>query len=140
MLMVGVKQLVFLSLCHWLKFCVKLMTSYRMKNSYFRISPALGLVLQSVYSREIFVWSICVLCGPLLPNPGPGNSVDWHSTQWLSDSQRRKLLLSTELQYTLPIFLIPNVLQTIEIPFLKVTKKVKSMQMFHKPIQTAIQV
>ena len=35
---------------------------------------------------------------------------------------------------------IPNVLQTIEIPFLKVTKKVKSMQMFHKPIQTAIQV
>ena len=31
-------------------------------------------------------------------------------------------------------------LQTIEIPFLKVTKKVKSMQMFHKPVQTAMQV
>ena len=28
----------------------------------------------------------------------------------------------------------------IEIPFLKVTKKVKSMQMFHKPVQTAMQV
>ncbi|CAI8054509.1 Selenocysteine-specific elongation factor [Geodia barretti] len=28
---------------------------------------------------------------------------------------------------------------TIEIPFLKVTKKVKSMQMFHKPVQTAMQ-
>ena len=27
----------------------------------------------------------------------------------------------------------------IEIPDLKVTKKVKSMQMFHKPVQTATQ-
>ena len=31
-------------------------------------------------------------------------------------------------------------MQTIEIPFLKVTKKVKSMQMFHKPVQSAMQV
>ncbi len=31
-------------------------------------------------------------------------------------------------------------LQAIEIPFLKVTKKVKSMQMFREPVQSAKQV
>ena len=30
--------------------------------------------------------------------------------------------------------------QNIEIPLLKITKKVKSMQMFHQPVQKAIQV
>jgi selenocysteine-specific elongation factor len=29
--------------------------------------------------------------------------------------------------------------QNVEIPLLKVTKKVKSMQMFHQPVQRAIQ-
>ena len=33
-----------------------------------------------------------------------------------------------------------NFLQSIEIPFLKVVKKVKSMQMFHQPVQKASQV
>jgi selenocysteine-specific elongation factor len=30
--------------------------------------------------------------------------------------------------------------QSIEIPALKIEKKVKSMQMFHKPVTSAIQV
>ena len=33
-----------------------------------------------------------------------------------------------------------HVFQAVEIPLLKVTKKVKSMQMFHKPVQRAMQV
>ena len=30
--------------------------------------------------------------------------------------------------------------QAVEIPLLKVTKKIKSIQMFHKPVQRAMQV
>jgi len=34
----------------------------------------------------------------------------------------------------------PNMFQTIEIPSMKVTKKVKSIQMFRKPVDKIVQV
>ena len=50
------------------------------------------------------------------------------------------IVLSHSFSHTLSLSLPPsNFAQTVEIPFLKVTKKVKSMQMFRQPAQRASQ-